>query len=84
MNSIPSVLKPRHLPEYLEGRTPKEKHPFHFRKNRARANQKSKGHFSLGLPSGARRWRGFRSLRIFDKVGSSEVIKTLQFCRKRR
>src|SRR3989338_2263910 len=27
---------------------------------------------------GARRWRGFRSLRIFDKIGSSEVVKTLQ------
>ena len=24
------------------------------------------------------RWRGFRSLRIFDKVSSSEVVKTLQ------
>ena len=25
-----SVLKPHALPEYLEGRTPKEKHPFLF------------------------------------------------------
>jgi hypothetical protein len=28
----------------------------------------------------ARRGRGFRSSRIFDKVGSSEVVKTLQNC----
>src|SRR3989338_7509684 len=27
-----SVLKPHALPEYLEGRTPKEKHPFLFQK----------------------------------------------------
>src|SRR3989344_8382954 len=65
-------LSPRHLPEYLEGRTPKKNVLSIFRKNWSRANPKSKEHFSLGLPSGARRWRGFRSLRIFDKIGSSE------------
>jgi hypothetical protein len=37
----------RHLPEYLEGRTPKEKCPFLFRKNWSRVNPKSKEHFSL-------------------------------------
>ncbi|OHA24008.1 MAG: hypothetical protein A3G52_04505 [Candidatus Taylorbacteria bacterium RIFCSPLOWO2_12_FULL_43_20] len=31
----------RHLPEYLEGITPKEKCPFHFRKNHTRENPKS-------------------------------------------
>ena len=31
----------------------------------------------MGLPSEARRWRGFHWLGIFDKVGSSEVVKTL-------
>ena len=36
----------------------------------------------MGLPSEARRWRGFRSLRIFDKIGSSEVVKTLQVEKK--
>ncbi|HVM73768.1 MAG TPA: hypothetical protein VMU13_02760, partial [Candidatus Paceibacterota bacterium] len=41
-------------------------------------NPKSKEHFSLELPSGARQWRGFRSSRIFDKVSSSEVVKTLK------
>ena len=45
---------------FLEGRTPKEKHPFHFRRNLSRAKPKCKEHFSLGLPSGARQWRGFR------------------------
>ena len=31
----------------------------------------------MGLPSRARQWRGFRHSRIFDKIGSSEVVKTL-------
>ena len=75
---------PATLPEYLFGQNPKKKNVLSiFRKNQSRANPKSKEHFSLGLPSGARQWRGFRSLRIFDKIGSSEVVKTLQFCRKR-
>src|SRR3989338_5026638 len=40
----------------------KEKCPFHFRKIHPRENQKSKEHFFfLGLPSEARRWRGFAS-----------------------
>ena len=52
----------RHLPEYLEGRTQKEKCPFHFRKNPPPRKLKSKEHFFfLGLPSEARRWRGFTS-----------------------
>ena len=67
----------------LGGQNTKEKCPFLFRRNRSRANPKSKEHFSLGLPSGARRWRGFHHSRIFDKVSSSGVVKTLQFCRKR-
>ena len=78
-----SELKPRHTARILGGQNPKEKCPFLFQKNQSRANPKSKEHFSLGLPSGARQWRGFCSLRIFDKVSSSEVVKTLQFCRKR-
>src|SRR3990167_2923579 len=49
----------RHLPEYLEGRTPKRKMSFPFsEKIHPRENQKSKEHFFfLGLPSEARRWR---------------------------
>ena len=74
-----SELKPRHTARILGGQNPKKKNVLSiFRKNWSRANPKSKEHFSLGLPSGARQWRGFRSLRIFDKIGSSEVVKTLQ------
>ena len=41
-----SALKPHALPEYLEGRTPKEKHPFLFQeKIHPRENQRSKEHF---------------------------------------
>ena len=54
--------------------------PFSEKIGRAQ-NQKSKEHFSLVLPSGARQWRGFHHSRIFDKVGSSEVVKALQDCR---
>jgi len=42
-----SVLKPHALPEYLEGRTPKEKHLSFFRKNRARAKSEMQGVFFL-------------------------------------
>src|SRR3989338_9836615 len=57
-----SVLKPRHTARILGGQNPKKKNVLSFfRKNRARANPKSKEHFFfLGLPSEARRWRGFR------------------------
>jgi hypothetical protein len=45
----------------LGGQNTKEKCPFLFRRNWSRANPKSKEHFFfLGLPSEARRWRGFR------------------------
>src|SRR3989339_1606757 len=42
----------------LGGQNTKEKCPFLFRRNLSRANPKSKEHFSLVLPSEARRWRG--------------------------
>ena len=56
-----SALKPRHTARILGGQNPKKKNVLSiFRKNRARANPKSKEHFFfLGLPSEARRWRGF-------------------------
>ena len=55
-----------------------------FKRNFTPAKSEMQGVFFLsGLPSRARRWRGFRSSRISDKIGSSEVVKTLQFCRKR-
>ena len=43
----------------------------------ARRILKSEECFLAGLPSGARQWRGFHHSGIFDKVSSSEVIKTL-------
>ena len=58
----------RHLPEYLEGRTPKKNVLSIFRKNWSRANPKSKEHFFfLGLPSGARQWRNDTSVRFSFK-----------------
>ena len=40
-----SALKPHALPEYLEGRTPKEKHPFLFQKNSTPAKSEMQGVF---------------------------------------
>jgi len=41
----------RHLPEYLEGRTPKEKHPFLFQKKfHHRQIKKARSVFLSGLP----------------------------------
>ena len=45
-----SALKPHALPEYLEGRTPKEKHPFLFQKEFAhRQIRNAKSVFSFGV-----------------------------------
>ena len=45
-----SVLKPHALPEYLEGRTPKEKHPFLFqKKSGARKIRNARSVFSFGV-----------------------------------
>ena len=75
---------PPHCPNTWRAESQKEKCPSHFRKNHPRENQESKEHFFfLGLPSEARQWRGFRSLRIFDKIGSSEVVKTLRLIKGR-
>src|SRR3990167_7742988 len=51
----------RHLPEYLEGRTQKEKHPFLFQKKfHPRQIKKARSVFSfvVSAESAARRWRG--------------------------
>ena len=46
-----SVLKPHALPEYLEGRTPKEKHPFLFQKKfHPRQIRNARSVFPSGLP----------------------------------
>ena len=61
-----SALKPHALPEYLEGRTPKEKHPFLFQgKIHPRQIRNARSVFLSWLPSEARRWRGdYRSVRF--------------------
>ena len=53
----------------LGGQNPKKKNVLSiFRKNRVRANQKSKEHFFfLGLPSEARQWRNDTSVRFSFK-----------------
>ena len=91
------------LPEYLEGRTPKEKHPFFFQKEfTLHQTKNARSVFLSGLPSEARRWRDgspsvrsrskpsraprvrhWTQSRIFDKVGSSEVVNILQKSRKK-
>jgi len=57
-----SELKPRHTARMLGGQNPKKKNVLSIlEKIHPRENQKSKEHFFfLGLPSEARRWRGFR------------------------
>ena len=57
----------RHLPEYLEGRTTKEKRPFHFRKNHPRENQKKQGVFFLS------------GLLAYSPVRGAFSERTLQF-----
>ena len=47
----------RHLPEYLEGRTPKKNVLSTLEEISPPPNQRSKRHFSLVLPSEARQWR---------------------------
>jgi hypothetical protein len=45
-----SALKPHALPEYLEGRTPKEKHPFLFQKKfHPRQIRNARSVFSFGV-----------------------------------
>ncbi len=45
----------RHLPEYLEGRTPKEKHPFLFQKKfHPRQNRNARSVFSFGVAEALR------------------------------
>ena len=50
-----SVLKPHALPEYLEGRTPKEKHPFLFsEKIHPRQIRNARSVFSFGVAEALR------------------------------
>src|SRR3989344_3339281 len=64
-----SALKPHALPEYLEGRTPKEKHPFLFQKKfYPRQNRNARSVFSFGVAGVLASAWGFR--RAYDLVSS--------------
>src|SRR3989338_3304256 len=70
-----SELKPRHTARILGGQNPKKKNVLSIlEKIPPRENQKSKEHFFfLGLPSEARRWRGFRG--AYDLVSSHHALR---------
>ena len=70
-----SELKPRHTARILGGQNPKKKNVLSIlEKIHPRENQKSKEHFFfLGLPSEARRWRGFRG--AYDLVSSHHALR---------
>ena len=79
-----SVLKPHALPEYLEGRTPKEKHPFLFQeKIHPRQIRNARSVFSFGVAGVLASAWGF--LRAYGAVsshharGACEVITSLCF-----
>ena len=74
----------RHLPEYLEGRTPKEKHPFLFQKKfHPRQIRNARSVFSFGVAGVLASAWGF--LRAYGAVsshharGACEVITSLCF-----
>ncbi|MDP1759986.1 MAG: hypothetical protein Q8L01_00760 [Candidatus Woesebacteria bacterium] len=79
-----SALKPHALPEYLEGRTPKEKYPFLFQeKIHHRQIRNARSVFSFGVAGVLASAWGF--LRAYDSVslhharGACEVITSLCF-----
>gem|GEM_PF-1650613 len=79
-----SALKPHALPEYLEGRTPKEKHPFLFQeKFHPRQIRNARSVFSFGVAGVLASAWGF--LRAYGAVsshharGACEVITSLCF-----
>jgi len=73
----------RHLPEYLEGRTPKEKHPFLFQKKfHPRQIKKARSVFLSGLPrlceAVAERYERTRQFRATTR--SARAISRHQGC----
>jgi len=70
-----SALKPRHTARILGGQNPKKKNVLSILEKITPAKiRKSKEHFFfLGLPSEARRWRGF--LRAYDLVSSHHALR---------
>ena len=79
-----SALKPHALPEYLEGRTPKEKHPFLFqKKSGARKIKNARSVFSFGVAGVlASAWgfpRAYGTVSSHHARGACEVITSLCF-----
>jgi len=69
-----SVLKPYALPEYLEGRTPKEKHPFLFQKKfHPRQIRNARSVFSFGVAGVLASAWGF--LRAYDFGQSHHALR---------
>ena len=73
----------RHLPEYLEGRTPKEKHPFLFQKKfHPRQIRNARSVFLSGLPrlceAVAERYERTRQIRATTR--SARAISRYQGC----
>ncbi len=72
-----SVLKPHVLPEYLKGRTPKEKHPFLFqKKSGARKIQNARSVFSFGVAGVLASAWGFGSFTDFGNKCELGTIET--------
>ena len=79
-----SALKPHALPEYLEGRTPKEKHPFLFQeKFHPRQIRNARSVFSFGVAGVLASAWGFRgaygAVSSHHARGACEVITSLCF-----
>ena len=76
----------RHLPEYLEGRTPKKNVLSTFKKNFTPPppNQESKRHFSLVLPSEARQWRDDTSVRFSFEPPRTRGVRISPFDVRKR
>ena len=74
-----SALKPHALPEYLEGRTPKEKHPFLFQeKFHPRQIRNARSVFSFGVAGVlASAWgflRAYASVSLHHARGACDII----------
>jgi len=72
-----SVLKPHALPEYLEGRTPKEKHPFLFQKKfHPRQTKNARSVFSFGVAGVLASACGFLRIICFENRFELGTINT--------
>ncbi|OHA60429.1 MAG: hypothetical protein A2556_02015 [Candidatus Vogelbacteria bacterium RIFOXYD2_FULL_44_9] len=69
-----SAFRPATLPEYLEGRTPKEKHPFLFQKKfHPRQIKKARSVFSFGVAEALRGSGG--TIRAYEAVSSHHALR---------